>query len=311
MADAPTFSIEARGVSKRFGAVPALNGVDLALPRGEVIALVGPNGAGKTTLLLILASLLAPDAGRASVEGADTMARPKDVHKMVGWMPDFFGVYDDLTGREYLQLFGAAYGMDRGEAARRAAELIEQLHIEHLADARVHTLSRGQKQKLGLARAIVHRPRVLLLDEPASGLDPQGRIELRELVRQQAAGGTTVLVSSHILGDLEELADRVVFMEAGRVQRVSTMEELPALHEAKQWRIRALDPAQLTAALTDLSIEAIPQDHRGVVVTLQGEAQAAEVNAHLVSSGVRVVEFAPLKSAIEEAFMSLGRERSA
>ena len=311
MADAATFPIEARGLTKRFGATPALNGIDLALPRAEVIALVGPNGAGKTTLLLILAALLAPDSGQAAIEGANTVLRPKDVHRTVGWMPDFFGVYDDLTAREYLELFGSAYRMSRTDAAARAEELIERLHLEPLADARVHTLSRGQKQKLGLARAIVHGPRVLLLDEPASGLDPQGRIELRELVRQEAANGAAVIISSHILGDLEELADRVVFMEAGVVRRTATMAELPVLNEAKQWRIRALDAAQLAAVLRGLSIEAVPQDHRGVVVTLQNDEHAAEVNAHLVSSGVRVVEFAPVKSAIEEAFMSLGKERPA
>ena len=307
MAEAATFSIEAEGLTKRFGATPALNGVDLELTGGEVIALVGPNGAGKTTLLLILAGLLAPDTGRARIYGADTVARPKDVHGAIGWMPDFFGVYDDLTAREYLELFGAAYRMTRTDAAKRAAELIERLHLEYLADARVHTLSRGQKQKLGLARAIVHKPRVLLLDEPASGLDPQGRAELRALVRQEAETGTTVLISSHILGDLEELSDSVVFMSAGRVQRVATMDELPVLHEARQWRIRSLDPPRLMSALSDLSIEARP-DHLGVVVMLLNEGQAADLNARLVSAGVPVVEFAPVTRAIEEAFMSLERD---
>ena len=310
-AHAATFSIEAERLTKRFGVTPALNGFDLALPWAEVTALVGPNGAGKTTLLLILASLLAPDSGHARVGGADTVQQPKEVHAAVGWMPDFFGVYDDLTAREYLELFAAAYRMNRNQSSARATELIERLHLGPLADARVHTLSRGQKQKLGLARAIVQRPKVLLLDEPASGLDPQGRMELRDLVREEARAGATVLVSSHILGDLEELADRVVFMEAGRCRQVATMAELPVLHAAREWRIRALDPDGLMRALSALGIEIVPQDRRGVVVSLRNEEHAAEVNAHLVSSGVAVVEFAPVQRAIEEAFMSLDRERPA
>ncbi len=300
-----TFSIEAEGLVKRFGGHPALDGLDLALPWGEVTALVGPNGAGKTTLLLVLAALLSPDEGRARINGADTTVEPKKVHAAVGWMPDFFGVYDDLTTREYLELFGAAYRMSSADSTARAQELIERLHIQHLADARVHTLSRGQKQKLGLARAIVHRPKVLLLDEPASGLDPQGRVELRELVRQEAKDGATVLVSSHILGDLEELADRVAFMERGRTRRVATVDELPILQQSRQWRVRALDPDELARAMREGGIEATSQTARGTIITLRNEQHAAEVNTHLVAAGVQVVEFAPVQRAIEEAFMSL------
>ncbi|MDQ4142719.1 MAG: ABC transporter ATP-binding protein [Actinomycetota bacterium] len=304
-AEGATFSIEASGLVKRFGPNPALDGLDLALSGAEVTALVGPNGAGKTTLLLVLAALLAPDDGSARVNGFDVVRETKSVHRAVGWMPDFFGVYDDLTSREYLELFGAAYRMSKTESAQRAEELIERLRIGHLADARVHTLSRGQKQKLGLARAIVHRPQVLLLDEPASGLDPQGRVELRDLVREEASSGTAVLISSHILGDLEELADRVVFMERGRTRRVAAVEDLSLLQQARQWRVRALETDVLTKSLAAAGVEVVAQTSRGTIITLRDDRHAAEVNGVLVAAGAKVVEFAPVQRAIEEAFMSL------
>ena len=304
-------AVEAQGLSKSFGQTNALDGFDLSLPRGEVIGLVGPNGAGKTTLLLILASLLAPDKGSARVEGADVVASPLEVHGAVGWMPDFFGVYDDLTVVEYLELFAQMYRMTPQQAQKRAEELLEEFHIEPLANARVHTLSRGQKQKLGFARALVHSPSVLLLDEPASGVDPQGRIDLRGLVRRQAEAGTTVLVSSHILQDLEEMADRIAFVHAGRCQRVASIDDLPRFKGVRQWRIKAIEKDKLVAALTGAGLDFTVLGSRTVTVALRDEEHAAELSSVLVHEGVRLVEFAPAQGAVEEAFMSLGSESPA
>jgi ABC-2 type transport system ATP-binding protein len=301
-------AVEAQSLNKSFGQTKALDGFDLALPRGEVIGLVGPNGAGKTTLLLILASLLAPDSGSARVEGADVVASPLEVHGSVGWMPDFFGVYDDLTVVEYVELFAQVYRMSPQAAQKRARELLEEFRIEPLTDARVHTLSRGQKQKLGFARALVHAPSVLLLDEPASGVDPQGRIDLRGLVRRQAAAGTTVLVSSHILQDLEEMADRIAFVHAGRCQRISSIDDLPRFKGDRQWRIKAIDRDRLMSALTGAGLDFTVLSSRTVTVALRDEDHAAELSAALVQDGVRLVEFAPAQGAVEEAFMSLGSE---
>ncbi len=299
-------AIEARELSRSFGMVRALEGLSLALDYGRVVALVGPNGAGKTTLLLILAGLLSPDRGAARVGGHDPVAAPYDVHATVGWMPDFFGVYDDLTPREYLELFGAAYRLPRAQASSRAAELLEKVNLAARANAKVHTLSRGQKQRLGFARSLIHTPRILLLDEPASGLDPRARIELRDLVRLQASEGVCVLISSHILQELEEMADEVVFMDAGRCTGSYRMSELPSSAGARRYRIRALDPATLEAAVTSVGLSFESLSGGDVVVEVADDAAAAELVARLVRDGVRLIGLAPEGAGLQGAFLSMG-----
>jgi ABC-2 type transport system ATP-binding protein len=300
-----TEGIVTQGLGRSFGPVKALDGFDMTLPAGKVVALVGPNGSGKTTLLLVLAGLLAPDRGTASVGGLDPVTDPYGVHKLVGWMPDFFGVYEGLSVVEYLDLFGAAYGMSAVDRAARAEELVQTTGLDSFADKPVHALSRGQKQRLGFARTLVHRPSVLLLDEPASGLDPRARIELRELVRKKADEGVTVVVSSHILAELEEMADVVAFVEAGRCKGVFDLGALPGGSGPLTWSLRATDPAALRSAL---EAEGHPwkalKDGR-MEVSLGSEVEVAELVAHLVGVGVRIVEVMPTGRGLEGAFMAL------
>ena len=189
--------IVASGVRRSFGAVQAVRDVNLEARAGAVTGLVGPNGSGKTTLLLMLASLLAPDAGTIRIGGIDPVAAPEAARAILGWMPDALGAWPSLTARETLVMTSRLYGLDTAAAAGGAARLLDEVGLTHLADAPARVLSRGQKQRLGLARALVHDPRVLLLDEPASGLDPQARIDLRVLLRRLAAEGRTILISSH------------------------------------------------------------------------------------------------------------------
>ncbi|MGZ4616554.1 MAG: ABC transporter ATP-binding protein [Actinomycetes bacterium] len=300
--------IRARGVRRAFGRVEAVADIDLDAPPGQVTALVGPNGSGKTTLFLILASLLVPDAGEVRVGGHDPVAAAADVRAVLGWSPDVFGVYDNLTAREYLEFFAAAYRLPVAERAPRASELLATIHLEAYADAPVHVLSRGQKQRLGLARALVHRPRVLILDEPASGLDPRSRVDLRELLRTQAADGVAVLVSSHILNDLEEVADRVVFIEAGRSVGEHTLAALPQ-SSRRPWRIRALDNAGLVDALDAMRMPHSAVGPTGVEVELGTEDEAADVIVALVRAGVRVVACAPSGGDLEAAYLELTQER--
>src|SRR3954468_10034105 len=212
--------IAAHAVRRAFGDVVAVDGMDLEAPPGEVTALVGPNGAGKTTLLLVLATLLVPDSGTVRVAGHDPVTQPRAVRARVGWMPDVFGTWETLTCREVLATVADAFGLPRRPAAPRIQELLALVHLEDLPDRPTQVLSRGQKQRLGLARALVHDPDVLLLDEPASGLDPRSRIELRGIVRGLAAQGKAVLVSSHVLAELDEMADRAVLV--ARERTVST-----------------------------------------------------------------------------------------
>lgn len=302
-----TAAIETSGLTRSFGSSRALSGFDFAIPPGKVTALVGPNGAGKTTLLLILAGLLAPDGGRASVGGFDPVTAPYDVHKIVGWMPDFFGVYEGLTCGEYIELFAAAYGMPQSAHTSRMRELMSTVGLETFIDRPVHTLSRGQKQRLGFARTIVHHPSILLLDEPASGLDPRARIELRDLVRGQAAAGVAVLVSSHILTELEEMVDLVAFADAGRCRGVFPVRELPNADLTRTYRLRALDQAGLIVALERAGVEVTSLSDQAVV-TVAGDEAAADLLARLVGEGVRLIEATVHGGGLEGAFMAMDEE---
>ena len=301
----PGDGVVARGVRRTFGEVQAVRGMDLTAPPGQVTALVGPNGAGKTTLLLVLATLLVPDAGDVRVAGFDPMTDPAAVRARMGWSPDVFGLYDTLTGREYLELFGRAMRLSRARARERAQELLVTARLD--GDVPVHTLSRGQKQRLGLCRALVHDPQVLLLDEPASGLDPRSRVELRELLRTLAAAGTAVVVSSHLLGDLEELADRVVFVDGGATVGEHQLDALPTTAQPRPWRLRALDQAALVAALTRAGVDHDGPGAAGVDVRLADDEAAAALIAGLVRDGVAVVSCQPLGGQLEATYLELTR----
>ncbi len=296
-----------RDVWRSFGSVQALSGMSLTAPYGQVTALVGPNGAGKTTLLLVLASLLRPDRGQVWVGGCDPAVDASGVRAQMGWMPDAFGVYDQLTVQEYLNFFGAAYRMKRADVANRAAELLVLVHLSEFTNSPVHVLSRGQKQRLALTRALIHRPRVLLLDEPASGLDPRSRVELRDILRGLATQGAAVLVSSHILTELEEIADRVVLVAGGRTIGEHAMTDLAA-QARTSYRIRATDPGALAAALQAKGVA--PSTVNGSVeVPSLSESEAADLLAELVGGGVRVVAFEPLGSNLESVYLAMTEER--
>jgi ABC-2 type transport system ATP-binding protein len=298
------YGIVARDVCRSFGRVHALRGIDLTAPYGQVTALVGPNGAGKTTLMLILATLLAPDRGEVRVGGIDPVTDPVGVRRQTGWMPDAFGLYDQLTVVEYLEFFARAYRLDRARTARRVAEILAATRLVEYAHRSVHVLSRGQKQRLALGRALLHEPRVVLLDEPASGLDPHSRIELRDGLRGLAAAGVAVLVSSHILAELEEIADRIVFVSAGQTAGEYEVGDL-ANAGPMPWRVRATDPAALSLALVDYGIGGMAPNESGVVLPPMLEEQAADLLAALVSAGVRVVAFGPVGGHLESAYLAL------
>lgn len=305
--------IEVTGVRRAFGSVLAVDHIDLQARPGEVTALVGPNGAGKTTLLLMLATLLTPDAGSIRIAGFDPVAAPQEIRATMGWMPDGFGTWDALTVREVLETVAAAYRMAPGQARTRAAELLELLHLGDLADRPARVLSRGQKQRLGLARALVHHPSVLLLDEPASGLDPRSRIELRDILRQLAASGATLLVSSHILTELQEIADRAVIVARGRSVAVQDLNSGSgsgdeSAHRVSQWRITSLDPPRLMAALAHHGV-ATQTLTDAVDVEVAGDIAASALLAQLVGDGIPITAFAPSYGALETAYLAATEDR--
>jgi len=303
-----SMGIVAHGVRRSFGDVHAVRDVTLEAAPGRVTGLVGPNGAGKTTLLLMLASLLAPDAGELSIGGVDPIAQPQAARALLGWMPDALGAWGALSARETIVVTARLHGMPRTVAAARADVLLHQVGLVELADSPARVLSRGQKQRLGLARALVHDPRVLLLDEPASGLDPQARIDLRVLLRRLAGEGRTVLVSSHILSELEEMVDDAVFLVAG--ETVSSDRVAAAAQRSRTWRLRLVETAASAAAprvaaALDLPLSSVRVDRRDVMLVFDSDAAAAAALRALVAADLPVAEFAAATGTLEHTFLDL------
>lgn len=309
----PSGGIMAHGLARSFGAVHAVRDVSLTAPAGSVTALVGPNGSGKTTLMLLLATLLRPDAGSVSIAGVDAMRDPQEARRHLGWMPDTLGVWESLTCHDILTSLGRLYGMDPATASARADEQLEWVELTEFARRPARVLSRGQQQRLSLARATVHRPAVLLLDEPANGLDPTSRMRLRDDLRAMAAAGTAVLVSSHVLSELEEMSDRAVFVREGAT--VSTQDFGAGSAQARPYRVAGPDPARREELARALAERGFPPaaDHdprrEGVVVQVGGEQAAADLLADLVRAGVPVSRFAPEGSRLENAYRDLDLDR--
>jgi ABC-2 type transport system ATP-binding protein len=304
--------VEARGLVKRYNGTIAVAGVDLSIPEGEIFGLVGPNGAGKTTMLRMLATLLAPTSGDAEIAGESVRRNPQAVRRVLGYMPDAFGVYDDMKVWEYLDFFGRCYGLGPAQRKRMIGDLLELVDLAGKRDAYVQSLSRGMQQRLCLAHALVHDPKVLLLDEPASGLDPRARVELRELLRELRVIGKTIVISSHILPELEELCTSVAIVDHGRVLAAGTINEIgQKLRIGEVLRIRVLgDEAEVQTArawfegrqdVASASIEAgqIEIGFRG------DEAAAAALLAAAVRAKIRVASYSPAATDLQELFLQV------
>ncbi|HET7657755.1 MAG TPA: ABC transporter ATP-binding protein, partial [Bacillales bacterium] len=209
--------IDIVNLSKRYGTFTALNQLNLSIEKGTVFGFVGPNGAGKTTTFSILATLLSPTEGTAYVNGYDVTKKPQSVRRSIGYMPDFFGVYDQFKVMEYLDFYGASYEIPVSERNKLIPQMLELVNLSDKKDVYVDSLSRGMKQRLCLARALIHDPEVLILDEPASGLDPRARVEMREILKELKSMEKTILISSHILPELAEMCDRLGIIENGNL----------------------------------------------------------------------------------------------
>ncbi len=300
--------VELEGVEKRYGATRALAGADLVVPEGSVFGLIGPNGAGKTTTLLIVSSLLARDGGRVRVAGTDPQTDPEAVRRILGYMPDFFGFYDNLTTVEYLDFFAAAQRIPPPRRPAIIADLLSLVELEDKADTEVNSLSRGMKQRLSLARALVHDPDLLVLDEPASGLDPRARIQQRELIAELARMGKTIIISSHILSELEGICSHLAVIDEGLVKRQGEIGEIRhALTETH--RIVARVPDERIDDVFDL-VEAMPETDEVVVesglarFTYQGgDEVSARILAAVVAAGIPVFEWRTESAGLEEVFM--------
>lgn len=312
--------INIQHVSKRYRNVNALSDFNLEIPRGSIYGLIGPNGAGKTTLLRILAALIAPSTGNVWLEDEDVSNAPKVIQRKVGYMPDFFGVYPDLTAAEYLEFYAGIHGVPRQKRAQIVTDLLELVDLTAKRDAFVESLSRGMKQRLCLARALVHDPEILLLDEPASGLDPRARIELRELVRTLQGMGKTVIISSHILPELGEMCSDIAIIQGGRLIASGDVETIShRMGSGRQIEIRILE-AERHAETVEILKNTTDISHitDGEKNLLQAEFRGDDAALHrlladLITHDIPVVSFAPRSgsSRLEEVFMGVTQGMSA
>jgi ABC-2 type transport system ATP-binding protein len=302
--------IEIRKLTKRFGALVAVDHLDLQIGAGDIFGFIGPNGAGKTTTMRILVTLMEPTSGFASIDGLDVTRQGKEVRRRVGYMPDFMGVYDDLKVFEYLEFFAAAFGIEYRKRKAIVEGVLELTDLTSKQGAQVDSLSRGMQQRLGLARVLIHDPKVLILDEPASGLDPRARIEIRELLRELKRMGKTIMISSHILSELEEICDQIGIIEHGQLVFGGTMEDIrPRL--GIQGKVRVKVPADQTTRATEL-LTALPQiqgvesvgDYLSVTFR-EGEQTDGVIARTLVGGGVDLVYLQPEQLKIDDAFLKL------
>ena len=304
--------IAVQGLTKVYGHRTALDAVSFEVPKGEIFGFVGPNGAGKTTTLRILAALLEPTAGRAFVDGADVMRQPDLVHERLGYMPDFFGVYDQLTATEYLDFYAACYRIPRARRTKIAADLLELVGLADRRDQSVDTLSRGLKQRLCLARALVHDPAVLLLDEPASGLDPRARVEMREILKELQRMGKTIVISSHILPELTELCTMIGIIDQGRMRATGRVQDvIRELTSGRRLRIMVMGRRDEALAILKAlpSIRTVDMINGAIEAQYEGDdAMAASILQALTAAGISVSGFSQLEGGLEDAFLKATSE---
>ena len=301
-------AIWAEGLVKHFGETKALDGVDLSVRTGTVLGLLGPNGAGKTTAVRVLATLLRPDAGYATVGGFDVVRDAHQVRQLVGLTGQYASVDEQLTGTENLILIGRLLGLPRARARARARELLSQFELTEAAGRATRTYSGGMRRRLDLAASLVGEPPLLYLDEPTTGLDPRARVELWELIRRLVAGGTTVLLTTQYLDEADELADEIVVINHGKVIATGTPDQLKAKTGAQTLAVRPADETQLgvvTAVVAELAATA--PDISGQLVTAQvaDPAVLPTVVRRLDDAGVVVTELALRSSSLNEVFLSL------
>ena len=313
--------LEIRELTRVYGHFTALDHLSMSIGDGELHGFVGPNGAGKTTTMRILATLLAPTSGTAVIDGVDVTENPRRVRELVGYMPDFFGVYDHLKSWEYLDFYARCYGFGQSERARMTSQLLDLVNLSDKKDAYVDSLSRGMKQRLCLAHALIHDPKLLILDEPASGMDPRARAEMKGILKSLKDMGKTVLISSHILPELSEMCDSLTIIDHGKLVFSGAVDAL-ARHMQGQAAIhlRLLpgedgDPTPAAAALLKQypGVTAIERgdDSCTLLVGYEGdEGGMADLLQALLRAGVRVSGFHRPPMNLEKVFMEVTRSDS-
>ena len=304
-----------RDLRVNYGKFEAVKGINIDIPKGEVFGFIGPNGAGKSSTIRVLATLQPKFRGMALVSGLDVLSQPQRVREKIGYMPDFFGVYEDLTALEYLHFFAAAYKLPSSRRKSIIDDVLSLTELTHKATAPVDGLSRGMKQRLALARVLLHDPELLLLDEPASGLDPRARIEVRELLVALKEMGKTILISSHILHELSQLCTRIGIIEAGEMVAEGSLQDI-----FKQLQLMRMVHVKIESPAEDLQqrIEQIPgvasveqQVDRWAIQLHEDQMSVADLHQALVDEKARIAMYQPEAMDMETAFMKLTEGKTA
>jgi ABC-2 type transport system ATP-binding protein len=301
--------IKTENLTKKYGEMYAIKGIELDLAAGDLFGFIGPNGAGKTTTMRIIATLLEPSWGEAYVCGYSIYNNPKEIRRVVGFMPDFFGVYDDMKVIEYLEFFAAAYRIRGEQRRRRCNELLEIVDLDFKRDAFANTLSRGQTQRLGLARVLLHDPQVLLLDEPLSGLDPRARVQMRNLLRRLGQMGKSIIVSSHILPELADICNKIGIIEHGVMEiSAEVAKVMKKVRDRTVLQIEVRRDRERAQKLLEQHplVERVADGDGYMSVTLQPTAgEYSELASLLVQNGLALTLFREEEVDLESVFMTL------
>ncbi|VYU30235.1 ATP-binding cassette domain-containing protein [Clostridium tertium] len=301
-----------KNLEKSYGNFKALNGVNLEIKKGEIFGFIGPNGAGKSTTMKIISGLLSADSGEVYVDGIDAIKDNKALKDKIGYMPDFFGVYDNLKAIEYLEFYASIYGILGDEARELAMDLLELVNLKDKWDANVDGLSRGMKQRLCLARCLVHNPELLILDEPASGMDPRARYEMKGILKNLREMGKTIIVSSHILSELGEICTRIGIIKNGSIVCEGTVEEVMLMASGTApINITVMeDPDKAIAVLREIpEVKEMSVDENKITASIVGgDREARDILKTLVSKDIPVISFSRAAGNLEEVFIQITEE---
>ncbi len=303
--------IEIKGLTKKYGSFYALNDLNLTLSEGTVFGFVGANGAGKSTTFSILATLLQPTSGEAFIDGKSVSTNSHEVRKQIGYMPDFFGVYDQLKADEYLDFYGASYGISEAKRKELIPQLLELVNLSHKRYEYVDLLSRGMKQRLCLARALIHDPKVLILDEPASGLDPRARVEMRDILRQLKGMGKTILISSHILPELAEMCDEIGVIDGGKLIAHGSVADIQDQLKGERLitvKVKGLSDRAIRFFEEDpfvTSLEDVPEKNSITFKYRGTEEDQLRLLKHAIEEQLPILSFAEQETDLEDVFMEI------
>jgi ABC-2 type transport system ATP-binding protein len=309
--------VETSQLTKRYGDLTALDSLSISVDRGRILGFIGHNGAGKTTTIRILVGLCRPTSGHATIAGVDCVKDARKVKHLVGYMPDRFGSYDNMRVREYLDFFGAAFAIPRRDRLKRIDEVLDLTGSRYMQDRYVETLSHGMQQRVGIARTLLHNPEVLILDEPANGLDPQARIDMREILLRLASLGKTLIVTSHILPELSRICDHVAIVHRGKLQAFGSLEEVTRQFQQKRIVEVQLASAEeigkavpVIEAAIDESDEITPSAAEAIVrfQTAKLDEDLGRILVRLVEAEVQVTQFREVAGDLEDAFLSVTRD---